>query len=352
MAPADNQLAAVKALAAQAGAGPADRQALVASGSVPKLLNHLFSKTAAVVSQSALALSLLASDPSTRRCLWEHQRALIPAVVQTLKTGGPLTLARSLATLAALIHHIPKAGAAVVKAKGILPILRITQTGSEELREAAVAVLDAFHVREAQPGMADTAKEHTGMALTPAIDLLEPMIRALSVGPPGARLFALRVLRIISGKPRTLEALRRPAVTDLLLRFASADNVDMASAALITLGAALGKQDKLGDLRPEDAAYRTLPKLRELCTTLPSRLQSPHEALVQASVQFVNGMCGTPGVLAEPWFCQCMCDIPLLLGSPSWKVRVWGLYLAGRAWVEWYALVFGNPARRPEHCLC
>jgi hypothetical protein len=134
MAPADNQLAAVKALVAQAGTGPSARELLIASGAVPSLLKHLSSKTVAVVSQSALALSLLAADPTTRPSLWEHRRALVPALVQTLKSGGPLTLARSLAALAALIKHIPKAGAAVIKANGVLPILGIAQAGPQNPR--------------------------------------------------------------------------------------------------------------------------------------------------------------------------------------------------------------------------
>ncbi len=138
------------------------------------------------------------------------------------------------------------------------------------------------------------------------------MIRAPSVGPPRPRVFALRVLRIIRVKPR---ALQRPAVTDLLLGFASADDVDMASAALIVLMTALGKQSKLAELRPEDAAHRTSLKLRELCASLPSRLQSPHEAMVIASLQFVNRMCGTLGVRAEPWFCQCIATYRACLGA-------------------------------------
>jgi hypothetical protein len=338
MAPADNQLAAVKALAAQAGAGPAERQALVASGAVPKLVKHLSSKTAAVVSQSALALSLLASDPRTRQSLWGDGRALVPALVQTLKTGGPLTLARSLATLAALIQHVPKAGAAVVKANGILPILRIAQTGSEELRDAAVAVLDAFHVREAQPGLGTPSEEHTCLALTRALDVLEPMISALSVGPERAKVFALRVLRVISGELMVFQALRRPAVTDLLIDLAAAEDAETASAALIVFTTILDRESKLGELTPEDAAYRALPQLRRFYESLPSRLQSPHQAMVLASVQCVNDMCGTPGVHTEPWFRQCLRDIPRLLQSGSHRIKKWGLTCIARTWLDRYAL--------------
>jgi hypothetical protein len=333
MAPSDNQLTAVKALAAQAGKGPADRQALIASGAVPKLLKHLSSKTGAVVSQSALALSLLASDPSTRPSLWDHQRALVPAVVQTLRTGGPLMLARSLATLAALIDNVPKAGAAVIKANGVVPILRIAQTGSEELREAAVAALDAFHVRDAQLGLANSTEEQTCGALAMAPDLLEPLIRTLSLGPVRAKLFALRTLRIIAGEPRVVQALRRPAVTDVLLGFALAEDVEVASAGLTVLAAALGRQYKLGEMTPEDAAYRASPQICKLWESLPYCLQSPHRALVGASLQFVNGMCLTPGIHKNPRFRQCVGDIPRLLKTGSYTLRMWALYIAGRAWV-------------------
>jgi hypothetical protein len=342
MAPADNQLAAVKALAAQAGAGPADRQALVASGAVPKLAKHLSSKTAAVVSQSALALSLLASDPSTRPSLCEHLRALVPAVVQTLKSGGPLTLARSLATLAALIQHVPKAGAAVIKANGIVPLLRIAQTGSEELQEAAVSVLDAFHMRAPSLDMLDPAEQHTSRALAPALELLEPLIRTLSVGPQGAKLFALRVLRIMSGERMVVQAIRRPALTSLLLGFASAEDIDIASEALVGIACALRLRSNLGPVAPEDAAYRASPKLSELCASLPPRLQSPHEAMVDASLQYALEMCGTPGIHANPWFCQCIQDIPRLLANGSHAIKVWGLGLAGRAWFGWYDSWDGN----------
>jgi hypothetical protein len=338
MAPVDNQLAAVKSLAAQAGAGPADRQALVASGAAPKLVKCLYSKTAAVVSQSALAVSLLASDPSTRPSLCEHLRGLVPAVVQTLKTGGPLTLARSLATLAALIQHVPKAGAAVIKASGIVPILRIAQTGSEELREAAVCVLDAFHVREPPGGTVDAAEQHTVRALALALDLLEPLIRTLSVGPQRATLFALHVLEIMSGGSRLVQALRRPGLTDALLGFASAEDVDIASASLGVLTKAIGHQ-----ATPEDAEYRALPKLCEFCDSLPSRLQSPHEVLVEAALQFVCRMCDTPGIEANPWFRQCVRSIPCALESGSHNVKVEALCLAVCAWMGGYvSLVLGT----------
>ncbi len=336
MAPVDNQLAAVKSLAAQAGAGPADRQALVASGAVPKLVKHLSSKTAAVVSQSALALSLLASDPSTRPSLSEHLRALVPAVVQTLKSGGPLTLARSLATLAALIQHVPKAGAAVIKANGIVPLLRIAQTGSEEIREAAVSALDAFHVGESSGGIVDPAKQHTGRALAPALDLLEPLIRALSGGRSRVKLFAVRVLNIMARNPKVVQAVRRPAVTKLLLGSALGEDVDTASASLLLLTRCLGYQAKLGQIAPEDAAYRASPGFVELWMRLPSYLQSPHQAVVQASLQFLSQMCGTLGIEATPWFQQCVRSIPCILESGSHNVKVEALYLAARAWMGRY----------------
>jgi hypothetical protein len=340
MAPTDNQLAAVKSLAAQAGAGPADRQALVASGAVPKLVKHLSSKTAAVVSQSALALSLLASDPSTRPPLSEHLRALVPAVVQTLKSGGPLTLARSLATLAALIRHVPKAGAAIIKANGIVALLRIAQTGSEELSEAAVAALDAFHIREPLPGMAGPGVTPTCDALEAALDLLEPLIRTLSVGPRLAKLFALHALRIMSAKPRVVQALRRPAVTDLLLGCASAEDIDTASAALVVLAAALGHQSKVGQMTPNDAAYRASPTLCELWESLPTRLQSPHHAMVQASLKYVSKMCDTRGVHAQPWFRKCVRDVPRVLESGSHTAKVWALHCIARAWMGRYVCLF------------
>jgi hypothetical protein len=336
MAPADNQLAAVKVLAAQAGRGPPDRQALLASGAVPKLLKHLSSKTAAVVSQSALALRLLASDPSTRGPLCEHWRALVPAVVQTLKTGGPLTFARSIATLTILIEHAPEAGAAVIKANGIVPLLRIAQTGSEELRQAAVCALDTFHVREPSPDVAAPGVGPTCKALKAALDLLEPLIRTLSVGPVLAKLFALHVLRVMSGKPRVLQALRRPAVTDLLLGFAWGEDIDIASAALVVLAAALGHPRVLGQITPDDAAYRASPKFCELWESLPSRLQSPHQAMVQASLQYLSEVCFTPGVHAHPWFRQCVHDVPRVLESGSYNVKVWALTCAARAWMGWY----------------
>jgi hypothetical protein len=329
MAP-DSQLAAVKALAAQAGTGAAERQALIASGAVPKLLKHLSSKTGAVVPQSALALSLLASDPSTRSSLWEHQRALVPAVVQTLKSGGPLTLARSLATLAALIKHVPKAGAAVIKANGVVPLLRIAQTSSGEVQDAAVAALDAFHVwRSARVH----AEEYTCRALTAALDLLEPLIRALSAGPVRARLFAMRLLRIMEKEPRVVQALRRLAVTDLLLGFALGEDVEVASAGLIVLAAALGQQSTLGEMTPEDAAYRASPKFCKLRRSLPPRLHSPHEVLVEASLRYVHGMCGIHGQYKDPWFSQCVRDIPRLLETGSYTIKLWGLKVAGKAWV-------------------
>jgi hypothetical protein len=286
MAPSDNQLAAVKALAAPAGSGHSARQALIASGAVPKLLKHLSSKTAAVVSQSALALSLLASDPSTRPSLWEHRRAVVPALVQTLKSGGPLTLARSLATLAALIQHVPKAGAAVVKAGGIVPLLRIAQTGSKELREAAAATLDAFHVRQTTPKMANPVEEHTCTALfEQGRALLEPLIRALSSGPVRAKLFAMRVLRMLPDEARVAEALRRPPVTDLLIGLVSAEDLDIASAGLGVLAAALGKYYAADKIPPEVAAYRTSQRFFKLWESLPSRLRSPHPAMVEASLR-------------------------------------------------------------------
>jgi hypothetical protein len=335
MAPADNQLVAVKALAAQAGSGSSARQALIASGAVPKLLKHLSSKIGAVVSQSALALSLLASDPSTRSPLWEHQRALVPALVQTLKSGGPLTLSRSLATLTALIEHVPKAGAAVIKANGVVPLLRIAQTSSREVQEAAVSVLDAFHVREAQPGLADVNEAHTCRALISALDLLEPLIRALSMGPMRARLFAMRLLRIIGTEPRVVQALRRPPVTGLLLDFALGEDIEIASAALIVIAAALGQQSKLGEMPAGDTAYRVSPWFHELWRSLPSRLQSPHQAQVEASLQYITGMCGTSAIHGDPWFHQCVRDIPRLLETGPFKVRMWGLNVAHRAWMGW-----------------
>jgi hypothetical protein len=172
MAPPDAELAAVKALAAQAGAGPAQQQSLTASGAVPKLLTHLSSKTAAVASQSALALSLLASDPSTRPSVWAHYPALVPVLVQALKTGGPLTLTRTLATLAALVEHVPDAGAAIIAANGVVPILRIAQkTGSHGPSDAAVSALDAFHVQETGRN-ANRAGQRTIRALEGAYELV------------------------------------------------------------------------------------------------------------------------------------------------------------------------------------
>jgi hypothetical protein len=276
----------------------------------------------------------------------------VPALVQTLKTGGPLTLARSLATLAALIQHVPKAGAAVVKAHGIVPILRIAQTGSEELREAAVAVLDAFHVREAQPGLGTPSEEQTCRAIMPALDLLDPMIRALSIGPVRAKVFALRVLRIISWERRPFQALRRPAVTDFLIEFAAAEDVEIASAAMVIFAVILGRKAKLGQLAPEDAAYRALPGLRGFYESLPSRLQSPHQALVLASLRCVSEMCGTPGVDLQPWFRQCIRDIPRLVESGSHDVKVWGMTCTARAWLDRYALTCLDPATSLSVCLC
>jgi hypothetical protein len=354
MAPVDNQLAAVKALAAQAGAGPADRQALVASGAVPKLVNWLYSKTAAVVSQSALALSLLASDPSTRPALCEHLRTFIPAIVQTLKSGGPLTLARSLATLAALIQHVPKAGAAVIKANGIVPLLRIAQTGPEELREAAVSVLDAFHVRERElsRGLIGPAEQHTRRAFAPALDLLEPLIRTLSVGPARRKVFALRVLQIMSWEPRVVQALRRPAVTSLLLGSASAEDVDIASAGLVLLTRAIGPEPKLGQLTPEDMAYRASPDFFELWMKLPSCLQSPHQAVVQASLQFVGQMCATPGIRDNPWFRQCVRSLPCVLESGLHYVKLDAVRLAMRAWMGRYVFLVLTLSGCLEGSLC
>ncbi len=347
----DNQLVAVKALAAQAGAGPVQRQALVASGAVPKLVKHLSSKSAAVVSQSALILSLLASDPSTRPSLSDHLRALVPAVVQTLKSRGPLTLARSLATLAALIKHVPKAGPAVMKANGIVPLLRISQTGSEELREAAVSALDAFQVQKLSPGTVEPPEELRGRGLAPALDLLEPLIRALSVGPQRAALFALHVLRMMSGEPRVVQALRRPAVTYVLLGFASAEDIDIASASLGVLTKALGQEASPSQLTPVDAEYRALPKLSEYCESLPSRLQSPQQAMVLASLQYVCEMWSTPRISAQPWYLQCVCDIPRILKSGSHDMKVLALYFAARAWLGRYVFLCLNLVRGPPECL-
>jgi hypothetical protein len=198
MAPPDAQLAAVKAMAAQAAAGPAERQSLIASGAMPKLLRHLSSKTAAIASQSALALSLLASEPRTRPSVWAHQPSLMPGLVQALKSGGPLTLIRTLGTLAAFVEHVPDAGAAVIAANGVVPILCLAQkSGSDGPSDAAVSTLDAFHVQEMGRN-ANTAGQRTFRALKCAYELVEPLTRGLSVGPPQARLFCLRVLRMMS----------------------------------------------------------------------------------------------------------------------------------------------------------
>jgi hypothetical protein len=347
MAPADNQVAAVKALAAQAGLGPAARQALIASGAVPKLLKHLSSKVAAVVSQSALALSLLASERSTRSSLWEHRRALVPALVQTLKSGGPLTLARSLTTLAALIQHVPKAGPAVIKAGGIVPLLRIAQTGSEELRDAAAATLDAFHVRQSAPGMADSVEVHTCEALQDEINLLEPLIRTLSAGPTRAKLFAVRVLRMIPREPRKVEALRRPAVTDLLLGCALAEDPYMASASLTVLAGACGDHPPPHLVPPDAAAYRVLPQFRKLWETLPSRLRSPHPVMVEGSLHYLMSICGTPGLYAQPWLRQCVRELPRLLGSGSnIVINITALYFATRTWLGRCAFLISKACRK------
>jgi hypothetical protein len=242
MPPADAQLAGVKALAAQAGAGPDARQALIASGAVPKLLTHLSSKTAAAASQSALALSLLAADPSTRPSNWAHRPALILALVQALKSGGPLTLARTLATLAAFVEHVPEAGAAVVAANGVVPILRLAQKngGDGPVQDAAVSTLDAFSVRE-MGQYANAAGRFTGWMVERAYELLEPLIRGLSIGPPRAKLFCLRALRILSnrGDQRVVEALRRPGVTEILIGFAGGEDADSAATAIEALNSAL-----------------------------------------------------------------------------------------------------------------
>jgi hypothetical protein len=219
MAPPDAQLTALRALAAQAGAEPAQRQSLIPSGAVSKLLTYLPSKTAAVASQSTPALSLLASDPSTRPAVWAHRPALVPALVQALQTGGPLTLARTLATLAALVEHVPDAGAAVIAANGVVPILRLTQkTSSDGPSDAAVSALDAFHVQDTGRN-ANAAGRRTFRALDRMYDLVEPLTRGLCVGPPRAKLFCLRMLRIMSnqGDRMVAEALRRPVVTEVLV---------------------------------------------------------------------------------------------------------------------------------------
>jgi hypothetical protein len=338
MPPADKQLAAVKAIAAQAGSGPSARFALIASGAVPKLLKHLSSKTAAVVSQSALALSLLASDPSTRSSLWEHQRALVPAMVQILKSGGPLTLGRSLAALASLIKHVPQAGAAVIKAGGIVPLLRIAQTGSEELREAAVAALDAFHVRQLSPKMANSVEVHTCVALRQELDILEPLICTLSKGPMRAKMFALHVLGMLPKEPRVVEALRRPAVTDLLLGFASAEDPDIASAGLRVLAVALGDHPSPVLIPPEAAAYRATPKICKLWESLPSHLQSPHPCIAEASLHYLTEILGTPGLGAKPWLRQCVQNIPRLLKSESHVIKALTVAFAACVWTRRYDL--------------
>jgi hypothetical protein len=340
MAPADTQLSTVKALAAQAGAGAADRQALIASGAVPKLLKYLSSKTAAIVSQSALALSRLGSDASARSSLWEHRRALVPALVATLKSGGPLTLARSLAALAALIQHVPEAGAAVIKAGGIVPLLRIAQTASEELRDAAAITLNAFHVRQMDPGMADPVEVQTCRAIyNQGIELLEPLIRALFTGPMQAKLFAMRVLRMIPEEPRVIEALRRPSLTDLLVGFASADDPAIASGALGVLAMALGNHPPPGKTPPEAAVYMASPQLCKVWESLHSRLHSPHPAVVEASLRYLNEVCTPPRLHVEPWVRECMRDIPRLLASESHVIKGMAVSLAARDWLGRYAVL-------------
>jgi hypothetical protein len=358
MAPPDAQLAAVKALAAQAGAGPAERQSLIASGAVVTLLKHLSSKTAAVASQSALALSLLASDPSTRPSVWAHSPTLVPALVQALKTGGPLTLARTLATLAALVEHVPDAGAAVIAANGVVPILHLAQkSGSDAPSDAAVSALDAFAVQKIWRKRSN-ATQRTEVALKRAHDLVEPLACGLSVGPPRAQLFCLRALRIMSmqGDRRVVEVLRRPTLTDSLVGFAMGEDAGIAVAALETLLTTLtigcepfcgpmGPKDaSFQDVGPEDAAYRASPKLRQLWQSLPGRLRSPHPALVVTALMYVNGISNTPGVQQSPWFRQCVRDAPRFLQSPVHEVKLWGLSLVGRQRLGRYA-----KPRSPPH---
>jgi hypothetical protein len=351
MAPADKDLAAVKGLAAQAGTGTSARELLVASGAVPTLLKHLSSKTAAVVSQSALALSLLAADPTTRPSLWEHRRALVPALVQTLKNGGPLTLTRSLATLAALIKHIPKAGAAVIKANGILPILRIAQADPQDPRDAAVAAMDAFRLQREGGNSMRPAETSITRALGHALDLVDPLIRTLSAGsaPPRAKLFALRVLRRIPEGPRVLQALRRPMVTDTLVGFAAAEDVEIASASLEVLMSAFGNRHFHNEITHEDTVYWDSPALRNFWETLSSSLQSPHNSLVEAALLYLKLICITPGLCALPWFHQCVRDIPRLLQSPLHTTKVRALFFAHRAWLARYAIPW--PPLSPWLCL-